>query len=213
LQIILHLDVYLLTLISACGVWIYALLFLIILLESGFVLTPFLPGESLLFALGAVSAQGALSVHVLAGLLILAAILGGFVNFYLGWYLGEWLFPQQKSSVFHRYLVQTQAFYQRHGGKTILIARLIPIVRTYAPFVAGMAKMRSRYFMVFNCVGAILWITVFLYSSFYFGNLPLVKQHFSWFIWGIVIISLLPSVVGILRQIILNNKYEKTSHS
>lgn len=184
------------------GPWIYVILFLIIFAETGLVITPFLPGDSLLFAIGALAAteNATMEISWLCGILTVAAILGDVVNYSFGRYLGRRLFTRPDSKILNpEYLKRTQAFYERHGGKTIILARFIPIIRTYAPFVAGMAEMKYRQFAVYNVSGAIAWIVGFLYAGYHFGNIPAVKTNFHIVIVAIIVISALPAMIEILR--------------
>jgi len=199
INIALHLDLYIGQWIRQYGWWIYGVVFLIIFCECGVILTPILPGESLLFALGALAARGELNLTVLLILLVTAAILGGIFNYTLGYKLGSKLFPEGKKSIFSNYLERTHIFYQKHGGATIFLARFIPIIRTYAPFVAGVASMQTARFMLFNIISALIWIPLFLVGSYYFGNLPLVKANFPVVIVMIMVISVIPIIVELIR--------------
>lgn len=200
IDIILHLDVHLAALTAQYGIWIYAILFLIIFCETGLVVTPFLPGDSLLFAAGALTVGSVLDVHTLAGVLIIAAVLGNVVNYTIGHFFGDQLFRNPDSKIFRRdYLVKTHAFYAKHGGKTIIITRFLPIVRTFAPFVAGMGAMTYPRFLAFNLIGGLLWVLSFVYAGHFFGNLPVVRHNFTLLIFGIIGISLLPMVVGMVK--------------
>ena len=197
---ILHVDVHLKELFDNYGIWVYAILFLIIFCETGLVVTPFLPGDSLLFAAGALTVDSALDVNMLAGVLVAAAVLGNVVNYTIGHFFGEKLFKRPDSRIFRRdYLDKTHAFYDRHGGKTIIITRFLPIVRTFAPFVAGMGAMTYPRFLAFNLVGGVLWVASFAYAGHFFGNLPVVRHNFTLLIFGIIGISLLPMVIGMVR--------------
>jgi membrane-associated protein len=192
---ILHIDAHLLDLFNQYGLWIYGILFLIIFCETGLVVTPFLPGDSLLFATGALVAGSILDVNVMALVVISAAILGNTVNYTIGHFFGEQLFRNPDSKIFRRdYLQKAQDFYARHGGKTIVMTRFVPIVRTFAPFAAGMGSMTYKRFMVYNCVGAFLWVGIFLYAGFYFGNLPVVRKNFTLLIMAILVVSVMPIV-------------------
>ncbi|SIQ21286.1 membrane-associated protein [Aeromonas sp. RU39B] len=194
---ILHVDVHLKELFENYGVWVYAILFLIIFCETGLVVTPFLPGDSLLFAAGALTVGSVLDVHTLAAVMIIAAVLGNVVNYTIGHFFGEKLFQNSNSKIFRRdHLDKTHAFYAKHGGKTIIITRFLPIVRTFAPFVAGMGAMTYPRFLAFNFVGGLLWVVSFVYAGHFFGNLPVVRHNFTLLIFGIIIISLLPMVIG-----------------
>lgn len=199
-DLILHLDQHLLDLARTYGVWIYAILFLIVFLETGVVVTPFLPGDSLLFVAGAIAAAGEMNVHGLVLLLIAAAILGDSLNYAIGRYLGPRVFRFEDTRFFKRaYIDRTHVFFERHGGKTIIIARFIPIIRTYAPFVAGIGAMAYSRFLVFNVTGAILWVLLLTYAGYFFGNLPLVKNNLTLVILGIIVLSILPGVFEFLR--------------
>jgi membrane-associated protein len=200
-DLIVHLDRHLLLLVQNYGAWIYAILFLIVFCETGLVVTPFLPGDSLLFVAGTIAAAGSMDVHLMAGLLCVAAILGDSVNYALGHYLGPKVFKYEDGWFFRKaYIERTHAFYERHGGKTIILARFVPIVRTYAPFVAGIGHMDYRRFLTFNVVGAVLWVMLLTYAGFFFGNLPAVKENLSLVILGIILLSITPGIVEILRQ-------------
>ena len=201
IDIALHLDKHLQALIQNYGVWIYAILFLIIFCETGLVVTPFLPGDSLLFVAGALAAAGSMNVHLLAVLLIVAAILGDAVNYAFGRYLGPKVFHDEKARFLNRrHLMAAHDFYVRHGGKTIIIARFIPIIRTYAPFVAGIASMPYPRFALFNVTGAILWVVSLAYAGYFFGNVPWVKKNLTLVIIGIVILSILPGIIEFARH-------------
>lgn len=201
IDFILHIDQHLVQLSAQYGVWIYAILFLIVFCETGLVVTPFLPGDSLLFAAGSIAAVGKMDIHLMVGLLILAAVLGDAVNFSVGKFFGEKLFANPDSKIFKQsYLKKTEAFYERHGGKTIILARFVPIVRTFAPFVAGMGHMAYRRFFAFNVIGAIAWVVLFSYAGYFFGNLAVVKENLSLVLLAIIVISVLPMVVEIIRH-------------
>jgi len=194
IDVILHLDVHLLEWVQAYGVWIYAILFAIIFSETGFVVTPFLPGDSLLFVAGAIAAAGGgLDVHVLAIVLMAAAVLGNSVNYAIGRWLGKTFFRDQGSKWLNpAHLDKAHAFYERHGGKAVVISRFLPIVRTYVPFVAGMAAMRARTYTAYNVAGGFLWVGSLLYAGYFFGNIPWIKGNLTAIIVGIVVVSLLP---------------------
>lgn len=198
---LLHLDRHLVAFVQHYGAWVYALLFLIIFCETGLVVTPFLPGDSLLFVAGTVAAAGAMDVHFLVVLLIIAAILGDTVNYWIGKHVGLRLFRDPNARFLKReYLDITHRFYERHGGKTIIIARFVPIVRTYAPFVAGVGAMTYRRFLAYNVIGAIVWVVSLTYAGYFFGNLPWVKSNLTLVIIGIVLLSISPGVVEYLRH-------------
>lgn len=201
LNIILHLDVHLNAWVAQFGIWMYVILFIIIFCETGLVVTPFLPGDSLLFALGALAASpdSVLKLIPLALTLIIAGIIGDAVNYSIGRFLGPKVF-QSKSKFFkEEYLIKTQGFYEKHGGKTIILARYVPIVRTFAPFVAGIGEMSYPKFFAYNVIGAISWVLIFLCAGYYFGNLPTVKHNFHLVIIGIIIVSVLPMAFEFLK--------------
>ena len=201
IDFILHIDRHLAELTAAYGPWIYGILFLIIFCETGLVVTPFLPGDSLLFVAGAIATQDAMNIHLMVILLIIAAILGDAVNYSIGRFFGVRLFANPDSKIFRRrHLEITQTFYARHGGKTIILARFVPIVRTFAPFVAGMGHMPYRRFAAYNVVGAIAWVTLFSYAGYFFGNLPMVQSNLHYLIVAIIFVSILPGVIEILRH-------------
>ena len=202
LNFILHIDQHLFALAAQHGAWVYAVLFLIVFCETGLVVTPFLPGDSLLFAAGAVAAAsaGVLNVHIIVVLLLAAAILGDASNFEIGKYFGAKLFSRPDSKIFKpEYLAKTHAFYEKYGGKTIILARFVPIVRTFAPFVAGMGKMHYGHFLRYNIIGAIAWVVSLAYLGYAFGNVPLVKNNFGVLVIGIVLVSVIPMAVELIR--------------
>lgn len=201
IDIVLHLDKHLQMLVQNYGTWVYLILFAIVFCETGLVVTPFLPGDSLLFVAGALAAAGGMNVHLLVVLLIIAAILGDAVNYSIGRYLGPKVFHDEGSRFLNRaYLNKAHEFYERHGGKTIIIARFIPIIRTYAPFVAGIGSMPYPRFAMFNVVGAVIWVVSLAYAGFFFGNIPWVKSNLSLVIITIIILSILPAIAEVLRQ-------------
>lgn len=200
IDFILHIDQHLIELTQTYGLWIYAILFLIVFCETGLVVTPFLPGDSLLFAAGAVAALGGMNVHMAAALLLAAAVIGDAANFAIGKYFGEKLFAKPDSRVFKReYLDKTHAFYEKYGGKTIILARFVPIVRTFAPFVAGMGDMHYGRFIRYNIIGALVWVGLLTYAGYFFGELPVVKNNFGLVVIGIIVVSVLPMVVEIAK--------------
>jgi membrane-associated protein len=197
----IHLDKYLPLIIQSFGVWAYVILFLVIFSETGLVVTPVLPGDSLLFALGAFAAQGALNIEVLLISLCIAAIAGDTVNYSIGHFVGPKVFHYQESRFFKKeYLLRTHQFYEKHGGKTIFIAQFMPIIRTFAPFVAGVGAMTYSKFILFNVTGCITWVCLFLLGGYFFGNIPSVKNNFTIVIVAIIIISVLPGVFEYRRQ-------------
>lgn len=198
---ILHIGDHLQELVKNYGNWIYAILFAIVFCETGLVVLPFLPGDSMLFAAGTIAAVGDMNIFVLIGLLIVAAILGDFVNFEIGKHFGQKLFSNPNSKIFKQsYLQQTHDYYERYGGRTIIIARFIPIVRTFAPFVGGMGNMNYAQFARYNIVGAVLWVVSFTTLGYFFGQLPFVKEHFSWIMIAIIVFSVVPMIVEIIRH-------------
>jgi membrane-associated protein len=200
IDFVLHLDKHLVELVQHYGVWTYALLFLIIFCETGLVVTPFLPGDSLLFAIGALAAKGALNIYWVMILLSLAGILGDTVNYWIGQSVGPKVFISSSSRWLNRsHLERTHEFYEKYGGKTIIIARFIPIIRTFAPFVAGIGRMSYAKFLAYNVVGGVLWICLFSLAGYWFGNIPVVKNNFTLVIFAIIIISVLPAVFEVLR--------------
>jgi membrane-associated protein len=192
---LLALDQTLATIAAEYGPWVYVLLFAIIFAETGLVVMPFLPGDSILFIAGTVVAVGGLNVHLMVALLIVAAILGDSLNYAIGHYIGPRVFDKPDSRWFRQeHLKRTQAFYDRYGGVTIIIGRFVPIIRTFAPFLAGVAGMSYRRFLSFNVIGAVLWIASLVYAGYLFGNIPWVKNNLTWIVIGIVVVSLLPAV-------------------
>jgi membrane-associated protein len=201
-DIFLHLDQHLGELSQSLGPWMYIVLFAIIFCETGLVITPFLPGDSLLFAVGALCAleSSGLNLGLMMGLLVIAAILGDAANYGIGRYLGPAVFTSERSFLLNKnHLLHTQRFYEKHGGKTIVLARFIPIVRTFAPFVAGIGRMSYRRFGVFNVAGALAWVIGFLSLGYAFGNMPIVKKQFHYVILAIIILSVLPAVIEFIR--------------
>lgn len=203
IDFILHIDVHLAELVAQYGVWVYAILFLILFCETGLVVTPFLPGDSLLFVAGALAALPGndLNVHLMVALMVVAAVVGDALNYTIGRLFGERLFSNPNSKIFRRsYLDQTHKFYEKHGGKTIILARFVPIVRTFAPFVAGMGHMSYRHFAAYNVIGALVWVLLFTYAGYLFGNVPIVQENLKLLIVAIIVLSILPGVVEIWRH-------------
>jgi membrane-associated protein len=201
MDVVLHLDQHLQALVASHGAWIYLILFLIVFCETGLVVTPFLPGDSLLFVAGTVAAAGGMDIHLLVLLLIIAAVLGDAVNYGVGHYIGPRIFSHSESRWLNpKHLQRAHDFYEKYGGKTIIIARFVPIVRTYAPFVAGAASMTYSRFALYNVSGAVLWVTSLGYAGYFFGNLPVIKNNLTLVIIGIIILSILPGVIEILRH-------------
>lgn len=200
-DLLLHLDRHLLWVLQHYGVWIYALLFLIVFVETGLVVAPFLPGDSLLFVTGTLAAAGGLDVFIVGGVLIAAAILGDSLNYAIGKYLGPKVFQRPDGRFFKReHLDRTHAFYDRHGGKTVVIARFVPIVRTFAPFVAGIGRMPYPRFLAYNIGGAVLWVVSLVGAGYFFGNVPFIKNNLTAVILGIIVLSLVPVVVETWRH-------------
>lgn len=197
LDYFLHPQPHLLDMTTWMGPWFYMLLFAIIFCETGLVVTPFLPGDSLLFAVGALAANGSsLNMGALLGLLVAAAVLGDAINYAIGYRLGPKVFKYEQSRLFNKeHLLRAQAFYEKYGSKTIILARFVPIVRTFAPFVAGIGNMRYARFFLYNCVGAVAWVAICLWSGYFFGALPWVEKHFELVVLAIVVISVMPMVV------------------
>ncbi len=201
IDVALHLDKHLALLVQQYGAWVYAILFAIIFSETGFVVTPFLPGDSLLFVAGALAALGGMDLGVLIAVLIAAAVLGNSLNYQIGRFLGPRVFQWENSRFFnHAALEKTHAFYERHGGKALVISRFLPLFRTFAPFVAGIGAMSYPRFMVFNLAGALAWVVSLTLAGFIFGNLPWVQQNLSLMIVAIIVVSLLPLLVAWWRQ-------------
>lgn len=200
IDFILHVDQHLIAFVQHYGACVYLLLFLIVFVETGLVVMPFLPGDSLLFAAGALSATGAMHPGVLMGLLFVAAVLGDNVNYLVGRRTGQAVFDRDSRWIRREYLQRTQAFFDRHGGKSVILARFVPIVRTFAPFLAGVGKMPYGAFFLYNLIGGALWIGGFVFLGYHFGNLPAVKHNFSLVIFLIIGISLLPMVIEFWRH-------------
>jgi membrane-associated protein len=200
LEYILHIDKHLFDLCTNYGVWVYAILFVVVFCETGLVVTPFLPGDSLLFAVGSLAAINALDVWTASALLIAAAIIGDTVNYWIGHYVGPRVFHEEHSRFLNKeYLQRTHAFYEKHGGKTIILARFLPIIRTFAPFVAGIGSMTYRRFILFNVVGGVAWVLLFVSAGYFFGGIPIVKNNFSLVILALILIPGIPSVVEFVR--------------
>ncbi|MGH9768887.1 MAG: DedA family protein [Blastocatellia bacterium] len=200
IDFILHLDTRLVELVSRYGTFSYGILFAIIFCETGLVVTPFLPGDSLLFAVGALSAKGALDVYTIAFLLMLAAIIGDSTNYWIGYFVGPKVFRSESSRWLNRkHLERTSAFYEKYGVKTVVIARFMPIVRTFAPFVAGIGRMYYPRFLFFSVLGSILWIGLFVAAGYLFGNIPVVKRNFTLVVLAIIFVSILPALIEVVR--------------
>jgi len=197
IDLFLHLDTHMAAVISQYGTWTYGLLFFIIFMETGFVVTPFLPGDSMIFAAGTFAALHALNVWLVFILLAFAAVLGDTANYWIGHFLGERAYHVKW--IKKEYLDRTHAFFEKHGGKTIFLARFVPIIRTFAPFVAGVGRMSYSYFFSYNVFGGILWVALFTFAGYFFGNIPFIRDHFSMVIIAIILISLIPIVVEAWR--------------
>lgn len=197
LDLFLHLDTHLSAIIAQYGAWTYGLLFAVIFVETGLVVTPFLPGDSLLFAAGTFAALGSLNIWLLFLLLATAAVLGDSVNYWIGHYLGERAYHIKW--IKKDYLERTHAFFQKHGGKTIFLARFVPIVRTFAPFVAGIGRMSYGYFFSYNVFGGIAWVGLFTAAGYWFGNIPMIREHFSLVVLAIILVSVVPMAVEAIR--------------
>lgn len=201
-DVVLHIDRHLIELIATQGAWVYAILFLVIFCETGLVVTPFLPGDSLLFVSGAIAATGAMEPTWLIMLLVSASFLGDNTNYWIGRLAGPRLFKSNTSRLLNRdYLEKTHQFYERHGGKTIVLARFFPIIRTFAPFVAGMGSMNYHRFLVFSIAGGTAWVASFVLGGYFFGNIPFVKQNLTLVMLVIIAVSLLPGAIGFVRRV------------
>ncbi|MDR1356338.1 MAG: DedA family protein [Tannerellaceae bacterium] len=209
IDFILHIDVHLAELISLYGVWVYGILFVIIFCETGLVVTPFLPGDSLLFVAGALASLPAndINVHLIILALMVAAVLGDAVNYTIGRFFGKKLFSNPRSKIFKRsYLDKTHNFFEKYGGKTIILARFVPIIRTFAPFVAGMGRMSYRRFASFNVIGGVVWVSAITYAGYFFGRLDFVQENLNILLFLIIFISLLPAIVEVVREKYLRSK-------
>ena len=200
-DLLVHVDKHLLAVAQDYGGWIYLLLFLIIFCETGLVVTPFLPGDSLLFVAGTLAGAGAMNAHVLVAVLTVAAVIGNSVNYAAGRWLGTRVFRDQDSWLFKKaYLERTHRYFERFGGRTIIITRFVPIVRTYAPFVAGIGAMDYRRFLLFNVIGAVLWVALIVYAGYLFGNVAFVSNNLTLVIFGIIVISMSPAIIEVVRH-------------
>ncbi|OIO13199.1 hypothetical protein COV53_05765 [Candidatus Gottesmanbacteria bacterium CG11_big_fil_rev_8_21_14_0_20_37_11] len=199
-DLFLHLDKHLNTIIGQFGIYTYILLFIVIFCETGLVVTPFLPGDSLLFAAGTFASIGSLHIWWLYGILLFAAILGDTVNYWIGHFVGPKVFHTKSRLLKKEYLDRTHKFYEKHGGKTIILARFIPIIRTFAPFVAGIGKMSYGHFISYNIVGGFLWVTLFTFGGYFFGNLPIIKNNFHYAILVIIFLSILPGLIEYIKH-------------
>ena len=206
IDFILHIDEHLVEIVNNYQTWTYLILFLIIFAETGLVVTPFLPGDSLLFAAGAIIAKPEtdLNIMIMCGVLIVAGILGDMVNYHIGKYIGPKAFSGRYRLLKKEYLEKTESFYEKYGGKTIIYARFVPIIRTFAPFVAGVGSMSYGKFASYNVIGAIVWVSSFLFIGYFFGGLPVIKDNFTLVVFGIIILSVLPPLIEVIRE-----KYKK----
>ncbi|MCX6121171.1 MAG: DedA family protein [Ignavibacteriales bacterium] len=212
IQFVLHIDTHLQGLCTMYGVWIYGILFLVIFCETGLVVTPFLPGDSLLFAIGSLAAIGAMRVELIIPLLMAAALTGDNTNYWIGRKVGPKVFSQETSRFFNKeYLDRTNRFYDNHGKITVVLARFLPIIRTFAPFVAGIGRMTYRTFLLFSIIGALLWVTLFVLMGYFFGTIPFIKQHFSLVILALVLIPGMPALIEFIRHIIERRKQRSTA--
>jgi membrane-associated protein len=201
-DIFMHLDKHLGIIIQSYGAWTYFILILIIFCETGLVVTPFLPGDSLLFAVGTFAALGSFHVGLIALALALAAICGDSTNYWIGYFAGPRVFSKETSFLLNKkHLLRTHDFYERHGKKTIIIARFVPIVRTFAPFVAGIGRMPYRHFILFSIMGTALWIPAFVFGGYFFGNIPVVRNNFTLVVMAIIFISILPGIIGVVNEL------------
>jgi membrane-associated protein len=210
IDLFLHLDKHLEAVINAYGIWTYALLFVIIFMETGLVVTPFLPGDSLLFAAGTFAAKGWLNIWVLLIVCSAAAILGDTVNYWIGHFIGPKAFSGDSRFLRKEYLDRTHAFYEKHGGKTIILARFIPIIRTFAPFVAGIGAMTYSHFITYNVIGGIAWVSLFTLGGYFVGSIPFVQHNFELVVIAIILISVLPMVIEFLRERARTSKAKAT---
>jgi len=213
IDFILHIDKHLLQIVSDYQTWTYLILFLIIFMETGFVVTPFLPGDSLLFAAGTIAAMDVspLSVYVIIPLLISAAFLGDNTNYFIGKFLGHKVYEKNYRLIKREYLDQTHQFYEKHGRVTIIIARFMPIIRTFAPFVAGVGTMQYLRFVSFSIIGNIIWVVLFTLAGYFFGNIPLIKNNFTIAILGVIFVSILPMIIAGIKRYLAKRKSRKTA--
>lgn len=198
-DVVLHIDVHLFELVARYGVWVYAILFVIVFCETGLVVTPFLPGDSLLFASGVAAGAGLMGYGEVMGVLLAAGVGGDAANYLIGRHVGPAIFSREHRLIKKEYLLKAHLFYERHGGKAIVLARFIPVVRTFAPFVAGIALMHPRTFFVYNITGCVLWVGGLVSAGYFLGNLPWVRQHFNIIVYVIIVLSLLPVLIEMLR--------------
>jgi membrane-associated protein len=209
IEIILHIDRYLQGIVSQYSALTYFIIFFIIFIETGLVVTPFLPGDSLLFAAGALAATGSFNIELLLVIVILAAVLGDTVNYHIGKFIGPKVFKQESSLLFNKeHLIRAEKFYEKHGKKTIILARFLPIIRTFAPFVAGIGSMAYGVFLIYNVIGAVMWSSLFLFCGYLFGNIPWVKAHFGLLVLTIIFVSLIPAVKEVIALILSKRKHQ-----
>lgn len=206
INFILHIDRSLASLIQTFGPWTYAILFAVIFLETGLVVTPFFPGDSLIFIAGALVAVGSLNPFLLFAAFALAAIVGDTANYWIGHSLGRKIFSKKSRIFKEKYLADAEKFYEKHGSKTIIIARFVPIIRTFAPFVAGIGKMSYRKFILYNIVGGIAWVGIFLFAGYFFGTIPVVENNLSLVIIGIIVASLVPAALNFFSHVFKSKK-------
>lgn len=201
LNVVLHLDKYLNIIIQNYGVWTYALLFVLIFCETGLVVTPFLPGDSVIFATGALAVTGSLKVYSLFGIFFIAAVAGDTVNYFIGQKIGNGILEKKDIKLINKkYLDKAHTFYEKHGSATIVLGRFIPIIRTFVPFVAGLGEMKYSTFIIYNILGGFLWVVLFLFGGYFFGNIPFIKNHFSLVLIAIIVISVMPAVITFFRE-------------
>ena len=206
-EFILHIDKYLQAIVSQYSTLTYGLLFLIILTETGIVIMPFLPGDSLLFAAGALAATGSFQIYTLFTVIFIAAVIGDTLNYHIGKFIGPKIFTKESSLFYHKeHMARAQHFYEKHGRKTIILARFIPIIRTFAPFVAGIGTMPYGVFLAYNVIGGALWSALFIFGGFFFGNIPIVQENFGMVIIAIILISLIPLIKEVVFHFLLNKK-------
>lgn len=207
INLFIHFDTYLTQIINLFGHWVYVILFAIIFAETGLIITPFLPGDSLLFSVGTLSGAGLLNIWLVYFLMLIAAIIGDTVNYWVGHYLGPKVFSKENSRFFNKaYLEKTRDFYTKYGGKAVIIARFMPIVRTFAPFVAGIGKMHYQTFILYNVIGAFLWVTSFTFAGYFFGGLQFVKDNFELVVVGIILVSFIPGIYEFIKSRSLSKK-------
>jgi membrane-associated protein len=208
IDFVLHIDKHLVEIVTNYQSWTYVILFVIIFCETGLVVTPFLPGDSLIFAAGAVAAMDGnpLNIFFMIPMILVAAFLGDNTNYFIGRFLGTKVYEKDYKLIRRKYLDETHAFYERHGGKTLVIARFMPIIRTFAPFVAGVGTMKYQRFLMFCVVGNLLWVNIFGFAGYFFGNIPTVKENFSLVVFAIIFVSFVPPIFAFIKQLIKHRK-------